>query len=165
MQQDSQTMAFLETASDAAPRRFGMCLAPRKETISRRRCVMQGANSKTVLAILVAGFLVLPFLKLIGAQELPKQQVNVTDDQLRAFAKVYVQVDKIRQAYEPRLQEAKDPEEGKQIQMEAMTRMQEAAAKEGMTEENYRQIVEIARADEGLRKRLFNFINEEKQKP
>ena len=125
---------------------------------------MQGANSKTVAAIFVAGFLVLPFAKPIGAQELPKQEVNVSDDQLRAFAKVYVQVDKIRQAYEPRLREAKDPEEGKQIQSEAATKMQDAAAKEGITEESYRQIFEIARADEGLRKKLLNFINEAKEK-
>lgn len=125
---------------------------------------MQAANAKTLAAIFVAGFLVLPFAKTIGAQEPAKQEANVSDDQLRAFAKVYVQVDKIRQAYEPRLKEAKDSEEGRQIQMEAATKMQEAAAKEGMTGDSYRQIFEIARADEGLRKKLLNFINEEKEK-
>jgi Domain of unknown function (DUF4168) len=126
---------------------------------------MQAAKLKTVAAIFVAGFFVLPFAKQMRAQDLPKQEVNVSDDQLRAFAKVYVEVDKIRQAYEPRLKEAKDPEEGKQIQTEAMTKMQGAAAKEGLTGESYRQIFEIARTDEGLRKKLLDFINEEKQKP
>jgi hypothetical protein len=125
---------------------------------------MQAANPKTVAAIFVAGFLLLPFAKPIRAQELPKQEVKVSEDQLRAFAKVYVEVDKLRQVYEPRLKEAKDPEEGKQIQMEAMTKMQGAAAKEGLTEESYRQIFEIASADEGLRKKLFDLINEEKKK-
>jgi hypothetical protein len=125
---------------------------------------MQAANSKTIAAILVAGFLVLPFAKPIRAQELPKQQMNVSDGQLRAFAKVYVEIDKIRQAYEPRLKEAKDPEEGKQIQLEAVTKMQGAAAKEGMTEESYTQIFEIARADEGVLRKLINLINEERQK-
>ncbi|MGE5305451.1 MAG: DUF4168 domain-containing protein [Alphaproteobacteria bacterium] len=125
---------------------------------------MQAANSKTIAAIFVAGFLILSFAKPIRAQELPKQQMNVSDDQLRAFARVYVEIDKIRQAYEPRLKEAKDPEEGKQIQMEAVTKMQGAAAKEGMTEESYTQIFEIARADEGLRRKLINLINEERQK-
>ena len=125
---------------------------------------MQIANLKTVAAIFVAGFFVFPFAKQVRAQESPKQEMNVSDDQLRAFAKVYVEVDKIRQAYEPRLKEAKDPEEGKQIQMEAVTKMQGAAAKEGMTEESYLQIFEIARADEGLRKKLLNLINEEKKK-
>lgn len=123
---------------------------------------MQAA--KTIAAIFVAGFLVLPFAKPIRSQELPKQQMNVSDGQLRAFAKVYVGIDKIRQAYEPRLKEVKDPEEGKQIQMEAVTKMQGAAAKEGMTEESYTQIFEIARDDEGLSRKLIDLINEERQK-
>ena len=83
---------------------------------------------------------------------------------LRAFAKVYVEVEKIRQAYEPRLKGAKNPEEGKQIQNEAASKMQGALTKEGLTEESYTQIFEIARADEGLRKKLVELINEERQK-
>ncbi len=75
-----------------------------------------------------------------------------------------MQVDKIREQYEPRLKEAKDPEEGKQIQIEALTKMQEAVAKEGMTEESYRQIFELANADENLRNKVINMINEEKKK-
>jgi len=122
------------------------------------------ANPKTVRAIFVAGFFILPFAKEIRAQESPKQQMNVSDEQLRAFAKVYVEIDKIRQTYEPRLKAAKDPEEGKQIQSEATSKMQEAVTKGGLTEESYKQIVEIARTDDGLRKKLLNLINEEKQK-
>ena len=125
---------------------------------------MQTVSPKTIAAFFVAGFLALPFAKPIRAQELPKQEMNVSENQLRAFAKVYVELDKIRQTYEPRLKEAKDPEESKQIQMEVVTKMQAAAAKEGITEENYRQIFEIARADEGLRRKLINLINEEKEK-
>ncbi len=125
---------------------------------------MKAMNPQTIAAIVVAGFLVLLIAKPIWAQELPRQEMNVSDSQLRAFAKVYVQVDKIRQEYEPRLNEAKDPEEGKQIRMEAVTKMQEAAAKEGMTEESYRQIFELTNADEGLRKKVISLINEEKKK-
>ena len=125
---------------------------------------MQIVNLKTVTAILVAGFFVSPFAKQIRAQESPKQEMNVSEDQLRAFAKVYVEVEKIRQAYEPRMKEAKDPQEGKQIQNEAASKVQGALTKEGLTEESYSQIVEIARADEGLRKKLVNLINEERQK-
>jgi Domain of unknown function (DUF4168) len=126
--------------------------------------MMQIASLKTVAAIFVAGFLILPFAKQGWAQESPKQQMNVSETQLRAFAKVYVEIDKIRQAYEPRLKEAKNPEEGKQIQNEAASKMQGALTKEGLTEESYSQIFEIARADEGLRKKLVDLINEERQK-
>ena len=118
---------------------------------------------KTVAAIFVAGFLILPFAKQGRAQESP-QPTNVSEAQMRAFAKVYVEVEKIRQAYEPRLKEAKNPEEGKQIQSEALSKMQGAITKEGLTGESYTQIVEIARADEGLRKKLVELINEERQK-
>ena len=123
---------------------------------------MQIATLKTVAAIFVAGFLILPFAKQGRAQESPKQQLNVSETQLKAFAKVYVEVEKIRQAYEPRLKEAKNPEEGKQIQSEALSKVTAALTKEGLTEESYTHIFEIARADEGLRKKLIEFINEER---
>ena len=126
--------------------------------------MQQIASLKTVAAIFVAGFLILPFAKQARAQESPKQQMNVSETQLRAFAKVYVEVEKIRQEYEPRLKEAKNPEEGKQIQSEAVSKMQGALTKEGLNEESYTQIFEIARADEGLRKKLVDLINEERQK-
>jgi hypothetical protein len=125
---------------------------------------MQIATLKTVAASFVVGFLILSFSKQVPAQELPKQQLNVSEPQLRAFAKVYVEVEKIRQMYEPRLKEAKNPDEGKQIESEAVSKMQGALTKEGLTEESYGQIFEIARADESLRKRIIGFINEEKQK-
>jgi hypothetical protein len=125
---------------------------------------MQIAPLKAAAAIFVVGFLILSSSQQVPAQELPKQQPNVSEPQLRAFAKVYVEVEKIRQAYEPRLKEAKTAEEGKQIETEAVSKMQAALTKEGLTGESYRGIFEIARADEGLRKKLIEFINEERQK-
>jgi Domain of unknown function (DUF4168) len=124
---------------------------------------MQITPLKTGAAIFVVGFFILSFSKQVPAQELPKQQLNVSEPQLRAFAKVYVEVEKIRQAYEPRLKEAKTAEEGKQIEHEAVSKMQGSLTKEGLTGESYSQIFEIARADEGLRKKLIEFINEERQ--
>ncbi len=125
---------------------------------------MQVANRKTIGAMFVIGSLILPFTKPLRAQELPKQEINVSDDELRAFAKVYVQVDKIRQEYEPRVKEAKDPEESRQIQTEAANKMQEAAAKEGMTSESYRHIFELTNADETVRNKVIALINKEKEK-
>ena len=125
---------------------------------------MQIASLKIVATIFVAGFLILPVAKQGRAQESPKQQLNVSETQLRAFAKVYVEVEKIRQAYEPRLKEAKNAQEGKQIETEAVLKMQGALTEQGLTQESYTQIFEIARADEGLRKKLIEIINEERQK-
>ena len=99
---------------------------------------MQLASLKSVGAIFVVAFLILSFAKQGPAQESPKQQLNVSESQLKAFAKVYVEVERIRQAYEPRLKEAKNPEKGKQIQNEAASK-RGALKKEGLTEENYTQ--------------------------
>jgi Domain of unknown function (DUF4168) len=122
---------------------------------------MQIASLKTIAMIFVASFLSLPSAEQVQAQESPRQQRSVSDNQLRAFAKVYVEVEKIRRTYEPRLKEANNVEESKQIQIEAVSKMLGALTKEGLTEESYREIFDIARADEGLRKKLIELINEE----
>jgi uncharacterized protein YggE len=125
---------------------------------------MQRASVKTVAVIFVAGFLTLPFTRQGQAQEPPRQELEVSETQLRSFAKVYVEVEKIRQAYEPRLKEAKDPEQGKEIENEAVSKMQGALTKEGLTEQSYKQIFDIARADKGLRQKLMDLIDEERGK-
>jgi hypothetical protein len=117
-----------------------------------------------VAASFLAGFLILLSSNQVPAQEAPKQQFNVSEPQLRSFAKVYVEVEKIREQLEPRLKETKDPEQSKEIQKDAVSKVQKALTKEGLTEETYGQIFEIARADEALRKRLIEIINEERQK-
>jgi predicted PurR-regulated permease PerM len=123
---------------------------------------MQMSILKIIVVIFVAGFLILPCAEQGRAQELPKQQPSVSDNQLRAFAKVYAEAEKIRQAYESRLEEAKNPEESMQIQTEALSKMQGALTRQGLTQESYLQIFEIARADQGLRRKVIEFINEEK---
>lgn len=123
---------------------------------------MQMQSLKIIAAIFVASFLILPFAEKVRAEESSKQQLTVTDNQLRAFAKVYAEAEKIRQAYESRLEEAQSPEESKQIQTEALSKMQGVLTKQGLTEESYLQIFEIARADQALRRKVIAFINEEK---
>ena len=125
---------------------------------------MQISSLKIVAAIFVAGFVAFPFPNQGRAQEPPAQQTKVDEAQLRAFAKVYVAVEKIRQSFEPRLKEAQGPEEGQRIQKEAVSRIQAALTKEGLTEESYVEIFEVARGDDGLRKKLLQMIDEERTK-
>jgi len=120
---------------------------------------------RTVAAIAVLGIFFFPSPRQILAQQTPaQQQMDLNENQLRSVAKVYVQIEKILQTYAPQLKEAKTPEEGKQIQNEAMSKMRQALTQEGMNEQSYRRIIEMANADDGLRKKLLGFINEEKQK-
>ena len=129
---------------------------------------------RTVAAIAVFGVLLLPFPSQTLAQQSPAQEPSVQqppaqqsdldETQLRSFAKVYVQVEKILQSYEPQLKEAKTPEEGKQIQNEQSAKINQVLTQQGMDAQSYRRIIQIANADDGLRNKLIGFINEEKQK-
>lgn len=123
---------------------------------------MQTANLKTVAVIFVGSVLLLALAQQARAQESQKQQMDVSEIQLRAFAKVYVDLAKIREAYEPRLKEANDPEESKQIQIEELSKMQRVLMREGLTQESFRQIFEVARTNKDLRQKLIEFINKER---
>jgi flagellar motor protein MotB len=124
---------------------------------------MKRVSLKTLATIFVSAFLMVVVAKPLVAQVAPKPQ-ELDEKQLRSFAKVYVQVEKIRQEYEPRAKEATGPEEGKQIQQEAQSKFQQVLTKEGLTEESYTKIFEVARADQDVRKKILQMIGEEKAK-
>ena len=124
---------------------------------------MKRVSLKTLATIFVSAFLMIVVAKPLVAQVAPKPQ-ELDEKQLRSFAKVYVQVEKIRQEYEPRAKEASGPEEGKQIQQEAQSKFQQVLTKEGLSEENYTKIFEVARADQDVRKKILQMIGEEKAK-
>ena len=124
---------------------------------------MKRVSLKTLATIFVSAFLMVVVAKPLVAQVAPKPQ-ELDEKQLRSFAKVYVQVEKIRQEYEPRAKEASGPEEGKQIQQEAQSKFQQVLTKEGLSEESYVQIFEVARADQDVRKKILQMIGEEKAK-
>ena len=124
---------------------------------------MKRVSLKTLATIFVSALLMVVVAKPLVAQVAPKPQ-ELDEKQLRSFAKVYVQVEKIRQEYEPRAKEATGPEEGKQIQQEAQSKFQQVLTKEGLTEESYTKIFEVARADQDVRKKILQMIGEEKAK-
>jgi len=124
---------------------------------------------RTIATIAFVSIVLFPFpsqtlAQQTPAQQPPVQQSDLNETQLRSFAKVYVQVEKILKTYEPRLKEAKTPEEGKQIQNEEMSKVNQVLTQEGMDAQSYHRVVEIANGDDGLRKKLLGFINEERQK-
>jgi ribosomal protein S19E (S16A) len=90
---------------------------------------------------------------------------TVDDGKLRSFAKVYVQVEKIRQTYGPQLKETQDPQKGMEIQKEAKSKIDDALAKEGMTVESYSQVVQTMNGNDELRKKAIEMIDQERTKP
>jgi hypothetical protein len=117
-----------------------------------------------VLIILIGGLSVSPFLKTIFAQEPPKQQSKIDPTQLKSFARVYVEFEKIRDTYEPRLNKAQGDQEAQVIQKEAGAKIDEALAKEGLSREIYSQIINTLNTDSELRARAMLLIDEERKK-
>jgi Domain of unknown function (DUF4168) len=125
---------------------------------------MKKVHALMLAAVFTTALLGIAIHRPLFAQTTPGQPANLDEQQLRSFAKVYVQVEKIRETYEPRAKQASGPEEGKQIQQEAQSEFQKVLTKEGLTEESYTKIFQVARADEDLRKKVLQMIAEEKGK-
>ena len=119
---------------------------------------------KIGLILLISGLIVGPGARTIFAQGLSDQQPKLEPTQLRSFARVYVQVEKILNAYQPRLSQAQGNQEAQAIQKEAGTKIDEALAKEGLSRENYTQMINTLNADSELRARAMQLIDEERKK-
>ncbi len=117
-----------------------------------------------VLIILIGGLSVSPFVKTIFAQEPPKQQSKIDPTQLKSFARVYVEFEKIRDTYEPRLNKAQGDQETEAIQKEAGAKIDEALAKEGLSRETYSQIINTLNTDSELRAKAMQLIDEERKR-
>jgi len=99
------------------------------------------------------------------AQDQPgsqQQTVNPSEDKLEAVAKAYVKVQAVQQEYEPKIQAAQQPEQAKQLQDEARGKMVKAVSDtDGITVDEYSQIMQAAQRDEQLRARLIQHIQKQ----
>lgn len=96
-------------------------------------------------------------------RQAPSQQANISDKELRAFAKAYVAFHKIRQAYEPSLRNAKGTAESEKIQQEANAQVTTALKKQGLDVASYNRIFTAVNANEELRKKALRLISEERK--
>ena len=126
---------------------------------------MQKLFCRTILLIILIGGLSLsPFVTTSFAQEVPNQQSKIDPTQLKSFARVYVEFEKIRDTYEPRLNKAQGDQETEAIQKEAKVKIDEALAKEGLSRETYSQIINTLNTDSELREKAMQLIDEERKK-
>jgi len=101
------------------------------------------------------------------SQELPPQQFYEQDNttplmQLHSFAKAYVEIDKIRESYEPELSSTQDPRRAKEIEHDAIVRINNAIIREGLSLEAFTRIAEKANADDTLRQQIDQLVEKEK---
>ena len=113
------------------------------------------------LAAALIGLLSNPVVR---AQEAPTRS-NISEEELRVFAKAYVQVDRIRLAFEPMLRNTQNPEQVQNIQQEATGKMEKAVEEQGLTKESYMTIFNIVNGDTELRAKTIKMIEEEQKNP
>ena len=127
---------------------------------------MRVAKITIYIFFLAVLFLLIRTSEPTHAQETPNREAGKVDDgKLRSFAKVYVQVEKIRQTYGPQLKETQDPQKNIAIQKEAKSKIDDALAQEGMTVESYSQVIQTMNGNDELRKKAIEFIDQERTKP
>lgn len=91
----------------------------------------------------------------------PAPATNLDDTKLKSFAVAYLQVDKIKQQYEPQIQKAASDTDKEKIRTEASKKMVDAVnAVDGMSVQEYSAILASAQANPDLAKKLTNSINE-----
>jgi hypothetical protein len=117
------------------------------------------------LSLCVIGWSLLALTAISVAQEGTKgQQPTVSDADLRAFVKAYVDNQKIRQQYEPSLKDSTDSEKDQQIQDRANAELKKSLAKQNLTVEKYNAIYNQINSDEELRKKALKLVDEERKR-
>ena len=124
---------------------------------------------KMFLSSLVMGCSLLGLAAFGYAQESPKaqtdgQRAKVSDAELRAFVKAYVDNQKIRQQYEPPLMDNKDPEKGQQLQDQANAELKKSLAQQNLTIEAYNRIYTQINNDDELRNKALKLVEEERKR-
>lgn len=93
-----------------------------------------------------------------GQQQAP--QIEVEEDELRAFTEAQVEIEGLRGEYQTRLQEAEGQEEARQIEQEANEEMVGVVEDQGLDVQRYTQIARAIDSDPDLRQRFMELRQE-----
>jgi Domain of unknown function (DUF4168) len=97
-------------------------------------------------------------------QTSPAEPSNVSDKDLRAFVKAYVEYQKIRQNYEPKMNSTRDEKEKQRIQREGDDKVKQALEKQGLTPQAYNRLFVAVNGNPQLRQKALALINDERKK-
>ena len=92
------------------------------------------------------------------APEAQQPAPSYSDAELKSFAVAVVQVQRINDAYLPKLKTANSPEEQQQVKKTATDEMVKAVEKEGMTVDKYKQIMNHAQSNPEIADRVMKHI-------
>jgi Domain of unknown function (DUF4168) len=97
-------------------------------------------------------------------QTSPAEPTNVSDKDLRAFVNAYVEYQKIRQNYEPKMNNTRDEKEKQKIQREGDDKVKQALEKQGLTPQAYNRLFVAVNGNPQLRQKALALINDERKK-
>src|SRR5262245_30608064 len=87
---------------------------------------------------------------------------SFSDAELKSFAGIVVEFQRIADTYNPKLKAAQTIREQQQVELAATDEMTRALTQEGMTIERYQEILKHSLTDPGLQKRIKQHIKEGK---
>lgn len=91
-------------------------------------------------------------------------QKSFTDQDLRKFAKAYVEFHRIKNDYDGRILRTQDAKERERLQKEGDAKAAQALQKEGFTLDSYTKTFAAVNNSEPLRKRTLKYIEEERKR-
>jgi hypothetical protein len=100
-----------------------------------------------------------------GAEAKPRQgaeQTQVSDRDLKAFAKAYVEYHRIRQNYEPRLNATKNESDKQKLRREGDDKVKQALERQGLTPQSYNRLFAAINNNPQLREKALSLISEER---
>ena len=97
-----------------------------------------------------------------STQQSPQPRKDVSDKELQAFAKAYVEVQKIKESHQGSLKNAQDPEQVQKLQQKTNAEMTKAMEKQGFTPEAYTQMLATINSDNTLNKKVLDLVQKER---
>ena len=114
--------------------------------------------------MLMALFTVAPAAYPAGGETAPaRSATSISDRELSAFVKAYVDYKRIQAEYGPTLQKEKDPARKKQIERDANAKVKRSLDANGLSPERYNRIFATVNADESLRKKVLKQVEAERR--
>lgn len=121
-------------------------------------------KSLLIPMMLLALFIVAPAAHPAGTEKAPaRSAATISDRELSAFVKAYVDYKRIQSEYGPALQKEKDPTRKKQIEQDANAKVKRSLDANGLTPERYNRIFATVDADENLRKKVLKQVEDQRR--
>ena len=87
---------------------------------------------------------------------------EISDKDLQAFAKAYVEVQNIEESHQAALQNTRDPAQVQQLEQQTDAAMAKAMEKQGFTPQTYAQMLTVINRDTTLNKKVLDLVQKER---